>query len=212
MNELNKELEKAISSYDFEAMIELLKKGATPDDMIMHRIINKDRVDLLDYVLFSKELPINLPLHYDNVTEEPAFLYACMSRASHVLDYLLNNEKVCDLINFAKYAQAGFENTVRNQDAQSLELLLKHNKTRKHINLDNNMDYIKLSIKRSMLSEKTDALEYLVATQDIDFAHKIIKLIHPDSYYHQGVISAYQQRVLNENISNINIKNNTFKI
>lgn len=202
MKDLRKELMRAVDICDFEAMISLLKQGVPTEKMVIHKVIAKDRADLLDYLLFSKEIPNNFPLHYDypNIGQQPALLYACVCCAFNVVSYLLNNEKVSILIDFKRYTQEAFQYTVINQDARLLELLLTHHKTKDFIHLEKDIKYIQISISRSCLLQKYDALEYLIEKSDINFAAKIISLINSESIYHQNLFSMYEKRLFNEKI------------
>lgn len=203
MQDLKKELVKAIGICDFDKVISLLKEGVPNNDMIIHKVINEDKVDLLDYFLFSIEIPNNFLLHYNypNLGPQPALIYACISRSFNVVNYLLNNDRVSKLIDFSQYTQQAFEYSVIGQDERVVNLLINHEKTKAYIDLDKNIKYIDLAIKRASLLKNYSAIQYLIENVDINTVKRIIALINSNNIYKKELSTIYEKRLIREQVN-----------
>ena len=193
-NYWQKNLEEAISSYNFELMINALKYGASPDllsskheqttltkneNLILHRVINYDRADLLDYFLFSPELSKNLSIHYDYPLfgKQPAFPYACMCGALKCIKYLLDNPKICNFFDFPNLAQKSLYYAVESGKPTVVDYILNHPKTKDFCNLNfNNFEAIKNGENRYKIRKDYTLIKHLILTQDISIAQEIVKI------------------------------------
>lgn len=203
MHDVKQELVKAIGNSNFDKVISLLKEGVPNNDMIIHKVINEDRVELLDYFLFSTEIPNNFQLHYNypNLGPQPALIYACVSRSFNIVNYLLNNDKVSSLIDFSKHTQKAFEYSVIGQDEKVVHLLINHERTRKYIDLEKNIKYIDIAIRRSSLLKNYSAIQYLIENVDINKVKNIVALINSNDIYKKELFTVYENRLIKEQLS-----------
>lgn len=143
-NNPNEMLSSALSKYDFELMKIALKAGADVDNMILHRIINHDRLDLLEYFLFSSELRkhCEIDYKYDYFGDGAAFVYACGQGAVNVVDFILNDERVASKFNFRKISDRAITEVFNGGYYNVLEILMKHSETQDFCNKN------KLNVKK----------------------------------------------------------------
>lgn len=105
-----KQLETAMSKYDFDLMQEAVKNGADPNHTILHRVINHDRVDLIEYFVFSSELSKHCSINYeyDYFGENAPFVYACGCGSVEIVKFMLRDERVSQHFDMIKNGYRGF--------------------------------------------------------------------------------------------------------
>lgn len=183
---VNDLLDEAISKYNFNVMIECIDNGARIDHTVLHRVINRDRVDLLDYLLFSPKLKENFPLHYnyDYFGDQPAFLYACTCGSSNTLSYLLNESKIeshFPPLKFKQMTQKALNSACRIGSIKCVDLLLSHEKTKEFCSLNFDEFMVIKTLDDRIIANKPlhpALMEHLVLTQDIEIIKEMKPYVH----------------------------------
>jgi hypothetical protein len=199
-NNPNEMLSSAISKYDFELMKVALKSGANVDNMILHRIINHDRLDLVEYFLFSSELQkhCEIDYKYDYFGDGAAFVYACGQGSINIVDFLLNDERVSSKFNFRKITDRAITEIFNGGYFNVLEMLMKHQKTQDFCNKD------KLNVKKLInIAESRKREEFI---KDLIFNLEDMSLvesvIEATEFYKQQAKGFLKQRVFKEELEN----------
>jgi hypothetical protein len=130
----DKKLETALSKYDFDSMKEAIKNGAKVDndDLVIHKVINRDRVDLLEYFVFSPELKEHYQINYEYPIfgKYAPFAFAAMCDATECLKFMLEDERVYHIFKFSECVPTAFYYACEGGSIAASELLLSHPKTK----------------------------------------------------------------------------------
>jgi hypothetical protein len=200
-----KQLEMAMSKYDFDLMKEAVKNGAEPDDTILHRVINRDRVDLIKYFCFSPELPkhCNINYKYDYFGDDAPFVYACSCGAVESVKFILRDERVSHQFNMNKNAYRGFGQACISYRPKMVDFLLKANETKEYCRIENNdfeiMKFFNREDRHYKIEPLKEILEYLIMNLEFNVVQNMKKYIvnHKDMF--KPILDA---RELHESLSN----------
>ncbi len=208
---LNNELLKAIEINDFENIKRLIKEGAEPNNKIIHQIVALDRIDLLQYFLFSPELPKHCVLDYSIAYHNHynLFVSACSYSAFNIINFILRDPRLCNKFDIKEVSYKSFAAVCYNADIKMMDFLLNKNETKTFCSFEKN-DY---EIIRQMDSitkryvPKNFFWEYIFLTLDLNLLEKIILKIRHNNQLCESLL---QSRKLNENLKlelKINSKN-----
>jgi ankyrin repeat protein len=189
----NKLLEEAISKYDFEAMKQALLNGAKIENMILHRVINKDRLDWLKYFLFSPELSEHCDINYEYFMfgEGASFKYACMMGSLKIVKYLATSEK----FNFKNIGKTSLIYACSRGDIETVDFLLNSKQTHKYCIIDiDNLD----PVKEAALRNRAELIGFLILNiKDIKVVEKIVTEIKNCKEY---IDKAFNTRILRDSL------------
>lgn len=190
---------------------EAVKNGAEPDDMILHRAINHDRVDLIEYFCFSLELPKHCKINYtyELFGDDAQIFYACFSGAKKTIDFLLNDPRFSGLFNIEKNLNRAFYQACFQYQVEVIDLLLSKNQTKNLCKIDKeDFKIIKMLDKESRsykIEPLRECFEYLIMNLDIH----LVKEMESHIINHKEMAKPiFEARQLHEelNINNKKIK------
>lgn len=172
----NQQLKNAISKYDFEAMKKALKNGAEIDNMILHRVINRDRVDLLEYFVFSTDLPnhCNIDYKYDFFGKNASFVYGCSCDAVECVKFMLKDPRVSHNFNIEDCVPPAFNWACTQGSIRVFDFLISDQETK--VFCDFKKDNFSL-IKSIEVRNREDFLHHLIETQDLEVVKEIMPKI-----------------------------------
>jgi hypothetical protein len=213
----NKQLDTAISKYDFDLMKESMKNGAEPDNMILHRVINHDKVDLVDYFCFSNELKAHCDIDYkfEYFGDNTPFIYACSCGAIRTLKFMLTDARVSHKFNMEKNAYRGFIQACVSYRLNTIDFLLNFSETKNFCKIQNNnfeiVQYFDKEERWYKIEPMKEVVEYFIMNLDFSVVQEMKKYIvkHKDL-----VKTAFDARELHESLNNdhnINNKNSKLK-
>jgi hypothetical protein len=173
------DLFNALSKYDFDGMVKAVKEGAEIDNMILHRVINRDRVDLLEYFVFSPELPnhCNINYTYDQFGENAPFVYACLCNAIKCVKFMLRDPRVANVFDIKECAGRAFQYVCTQGATEVFEFLISAPETKEFCNMEElRKDNFK-AIQKADFRRRWEFLNHLVETLDLDLVNEFIPKI-----------------------------------
>lgn len=209
----NEELASALSQYDFERMKVCVQNGAFPNDMILHRAINHDRLDIYEYFLYSPEILNHCKINYEcdifgNIA--PSFIYASSCGAKNIVKYMIENQHINNF-DLPKISQKALLYAGDGGSIEVANLLISHEKTAHYCDFSfEDLKIIKLAQNRA----RWDFIEYFLINCDIHLMEKIYTEIsenqdrmplYDKKNYKKEAYKIVQARILKEKINNLDV-------
>lgn len=207
----DKQLETACSKYNFDLMKEAVKNGAEPDNIILHRVINHDRVDLVEYFCFSTELKKHCDINYEYsyFGDDAPMMYACSCGSVETFKFMLRDERVSHKFNISENAYKGFRIACTSYRLEMVKFLLEAPETKDFCNIQNNdFEIIKVLDKEDRwykIDPLKEIIEYLIMNLDLNIVQEMKKHIVKHKDMLKPIFDARElHEELNQNIRQAN--------